>query len=121
MQHQNTDIRSGLVAFAASLETAIQPDGGRLSPAASLALGGIAAWDGMLAGMVDPASALVSGGIDASAFFNAIDIQGAEPLFGSLSLPDLLRGLADIEAGRTSDADAAIASLQTRRAGEAAS
>ena len=51
----------------------------------------------------------------------AIDIQGAEPLFGSLSLPDLLRGLADIEAGHTSDADAAIASLQTRRPGKAAS
>ena len=121
MKQPHTEIRSSQVAFAASLETALQADGARLSPTASLALQALSALARRLASLVDPASALASAGINASAFFDAIGAKCDEPLLGPLSIPDLLRRLADIGAGRTADADSALASLQARRAGESAS
>lgn len=120
MQDEST-LPARLVAFAASLETALQADAGRLTPAARLALASIGASARHLAGLAGPASALASGKSDAPAFFAAVAGQLAEPGFGSLGLGDVLRGLADIEAGRTADADAALATIQGRRAGEAAS
>ena len=91
MQDEST-LQARLVAFAASLETALQANAGRLTPAARLALASIGA-----------------------------SARHIEPGFDSLGLGDVLRGLADIEAGRAADADAALAAIQGRRAGEAAS
>lgn len=116
-----TALDARLVAFAASPETALQADAGRLTPAARLALEAISASARTLAGLVGPASALASTESDAPAFFAAVASQLAEPAFGSLGLSDVLRGLADIEAGRTANADAALAAIEGRRAGEAAS
>jgi len=117
--HDQTALDARLVAFAASLEKALHADAGRLTPAARRALAAIVATARNLAGLIGPASALASAESDALAFFAATVGQLAEPAFGSLGLHDVLRCLADIEAGRTADADAALAAIQGRRAGEA--